>query len=205
MQPTIAAAGDFSGLPLAPFVPLFIALCCIASLFGIFCLCRLVSSNRKPWHFIGLLAAAPFSVIATQFFFALHTQHRRHEGGEFTFILPPMAREYAQLYPGRIRRIGFDEECSLEGFTQWFQPTVAERKRNWPAVLKIFSYRGDAILDPQGIPVAYACDFNLDGVIDFRGQHFQVIPHGDPVGYDFKLAVIWHPNRSDEHVPILFY
>ena len=116
-----------------------------------------------------------------------------------------MAREYAELYPNKIHRIGSDEECTLEGFTQWFRTTVAERKRNWPAIVKIFSYRGDTILDPQGIPVAYACDFNLDGVIDFRGEHFQVIPHGDPVQYKFMLAIIWHPNRADEHVPILWY
>ena len=198
-------ADAWEGLPYAGLVPLFIALCCAASFFGVFCLFRIFSSGRRPWHVVGLIAATPFGIIAISFFSALRAQHQQHRGGEFAFTVPPMAREYAQLYPDRIHRIGSDEECILEGFPDWFRHTVAVRKHDWPDIIRIFSYRDGQILDPRGVPVAYACDFNLDGVIDFRGKHFQVIPRGDSVGYNFWLAVVWHPNRPDEDVPILFY
>lgn len=211
MLQTVAAAGDFNGLEGAPFAPFFIALCCGVSLIGVFCLCRLLFGSRRPWrrrnpwHLIGVLAAAPFGVMTFQFFREIHIQNRRQSGTEFVFVLPPMASEYVKLHPDKIHRTGSDEECKLEGFTEWFRTTVAERKRNWPEVLKSFSYRGDTILDPQGVPVSYACDFNLDGVIDFRGQHLQIITRGDPISYKFMLVVIWHPNSPDEHVPIHCY
>jgi len=179
--------------------------CGVVGIFGLICLGLLFSRKRRVWHGLVFAASLPFSWLCVSFLITLHTQHQQHSGDEFVFTLPPMAREYAQLHPDRIHRIASDEECVLEGFTDWFRDTIAERKRDWPDIIKIFSYRDGKILDPQGVPVAYACDFNFDGVIDFRGEHFQVIPRGDRVGYDFKLAIIWHPNRSDEHVPILFY
>jgi len=195
-------ADAWGGLPYVWLVPYLIAFCCAAGLFGAFCLFRIFSPTRKWWHFFALIFAAPFGLIAIKFFLGVNAQKEQQRWREYGWTLPSATLEYYRTFPERIHRIGSDEECTMDGFAEWFRDSyIAEHKRDWPEVQRMFSYRGNQILDPAGNPLCYAVDFNSDRVILFRGQKFDVMA---PPSCKRCIAVLWRPTQK-EFVPLFAY
>jgi hypothetical protein len=87
-------------------------------------------------------------------------------------LIPSMCAYY-QSHPERFKRIGADEEISIDGFFAFVATTFV---------------RHGQILDPWGEPVHFVQDLNNDGYIDARGQRREVL----------RVAMIGKPPITNE-------
>lgn len=197
------ASGAWLALPFVWVIPIVVFLGIVALVYTPFALYRNFTVPRRKRRYGGLLLAAPFVYFLMVYIggsIAVSRRAREIQVEEyFRSTMVTLAREFLDRNPGKVRQVGGDEECVLEGFEEWLKARQATIQ---PPVK--FRFRGGRLLDPGGIPVAYANDANLDGEIHFRGTTYRVSHWGAPVTYTFRLVLVWHPKSVQSPIIKLY-
>lgn len=197
------SSGAWQALPFIWLIPIMVFLGIIALVYTGFALHRNFTAPRRNRRYGGLLLAAPLVYFLMVYIGGSIAVSRRAEEmqveEQFRSTIVTLGREFLDRNPGKVRQVGAAEECVLEGFEEWLQARTATLK---PPVK--FRYRGGRLLDPGGIPVAYASDTNLDGDIHFHGTKYRVSPWGAPVTYSFRLVLVWHPKTAQAPITQLY-
>jgi hypothetical protein len=169
----LAATGDFSGLPLAPLVPLFMVGCGIIALIGIVCGCYLLSSRRRVWHGIVFVVSLPFTWLVASFLWALHEQSLLHPlpapqqqraqawqgtGG----LLNSMVAQYYLQHPERFRFPRGDDETEADGLLDFIR--LPEPNNSG------FRFHNGHLFSPWGDEVVIVVDRNSDSRLEARGH-----------------------------------
>jgi hypothetical protein len=173
MMHILADAGDFTGLPLAPFVPLFMLGCGVIALVGIVCLRFLFSSRRRMWHGVVFVGSLPFTWLVVSFLWALHQQallhppptpeQQRGQAWQGTgSTLNYMVAQYYLQHPERFRFPHEDDEAEADGLLDSIR--LPEPNNSG------FRFCDGKLYSPWGDEVVIVVDHNRDYRLKARGR-----------------------------------
>ena len=173
MMQLLASAGDFSGLPLAPFVPLFMVGCGLVAFFGVVCLGFLFTSRRRVWHGVVFVGSLPFTWLVVSFLLALHQQNLLHppptpeqqkaQAWQGTgSLLNSMVAQYFLQHPERFRFPHGDDEAEADGLLEFIK--LPEPNNSG------FRFRDGKLYSPWGDEVVIVVDHNHKNQLEARGR-----------------------------------
>jgi len=173
MIPILASSGDFSGLPLAPLVPIFMLGCGVVGVLGIVCLGFLSSPRRRIWHGVAFVASLPFTFLVVTFLYALHqqdvlhppatpeVQREQHWQGSGQHLNDMIALYYYD-HPERFHFPHGDDEAEADGLIE----AVKFPEPNDSG----FTFHDGKIFSPYGDEVVVVVDHNHKSRLEARGK-----------------------------------
>jgi hypothetical protein len=173
MMPILASTGDFSGLPLAPFVPLFMLGCGVIAALGVVCFGFLLTPRRRLWHGVVFVASLPFTWLVASFLWALHQQtllhpppsseQQREQGWQGTGqLLNTMVGQYYLQHPERFRFRHGDDEAEADGLLDFIR--LPEPNNSG------FRFQAGKLYSPYGDEVVIVVDHDSNYRLEARGR-----------------------------------